>query len=253
ALHGQRKARRTARERVPVGADEAGRLADANGGDGEVGPAQPQRGMAPDQREDARYQAPDCPGNQHRHSQGQLDAGGDEAADAEHGRMTEADLPEIAAEPVPGQCRGDPDEGEREEVVDVDVVVEERADGQERAGDQEPDRRAGPDPGRHSQFHPNTRCPKRPPGRTTSTSTSKTNPTAAVRYAGSARMANTSTAARMRAATAVPATLPRPPRTTTTNDLSSSVAPKSGLKENRVAASSPASAASAVPSPKVSA
>ena len=95
--------------------------------------------------------------------------------------VTEADLTEIPAEPVPGQSRRDPDEGEREKVVDVDVVVEERADGQDRAGDQEPDRRTGPDPGRESQLHPSTRCPKRPPGRTTSTSTSKTNPTAAVR------------------------------------------------------------------------
>jgi hypothetical protein len=67
------------------------------------------------------------------------------------------------------------------------------------------------------------------------------------------RMAKTSPAARSSASTAVPATLPRPPSTTTTKDLRSSAAPKPGLKGKSVAPSRPATAASAVPRPNVSA
>ena len=67
------------------------------------------------------------------------------------------------------------------------------------------------------------------------------------------RMEKISTIARMSAAMAVPAMLPRPPRTTTTNDLRSSAEPKLGLKGKRVAPRRPPAAASAVPMPKVKA
>src|SRR5581483_2917301 len=200
-----------------------------------------------------RDQGSDEPGKEHRHAQGKLDARGDEAADAEHRGVAEADLAEIPAEPVPGERGGDPDEGEREQVVDVDGGVEDGHQRQHHARGEEPDRRPGPHPGGEPAFHPSTRWPNRPPGRITSTRTSRTNPTAAVRYAGMTRIANTSTVARISAAMAVPATLPSPPSTTTTNDLSNSAAPKLGVKGKNMAPSSPAAAASAVPRPKVSA
>src|SRR5207237_6288618 len=174
-------------------------------------------------------------------------------ADADHSGMAEAHLAQVPAEPVPGERGGDPRERFRELVVPIPVAVEERKDGEDDAGNGKPDDGLRPHPRQRDALHPSTRWPNRPPGRITSTRTSRTNPTAAVRYAGSTRIANTSTTARISAAIAVPATLPSPPSTTTTNDLSSSVAPKSGLKENSVAASSPARAASPGPRPKVSA
>src|SRR5712692_805893 len=142
-------------------------------------------------------------------------AAGDESAQSEHGGVAEAHLPQVAAHPVPGERGGDEQEGLGEQVLHVDREAQRR---------EQRDQRGPRDPMRQ-QLHPSTRWPKRPPGLSTSTRTRSTKPTAPVRYAGSARMANTSTSARISAAAAVPITLPSPPRTTMTNDLSRSPEP----------------------------
>src|SRR5712692_4152556 len=147
-------------------------------------------------------------------------AAGDESAQSEHGGVAEAHLPQVAAHPVPGERGGDEQEGLGEQVLHVDREAQRLGqDGAHRQRREQRDQRGPRDPMRQ-QLHPSTRWPKRPPG--LSTSTRSTKPTAPVRYAGSARMANTSTSARISAAAAVPITLPSPPRTTMTNDLSRS-------------------------------
>src|SRR5216683_3158883 len=237
---------------LPVGHDQPGRLADADGGDGEVRPAEPQRGMAPDERVARRDQAAHDPGDPEREVQREQQPRGDEPAQPEHGRVAEAHLPQVPAHPVPGQRRGD----EEERLGDLVLRVHRPAEdlGQHRADRQGGDQRRqrGTRHPVRQKLHPSTRWPKRPPGLSTSTKTRRTNPTAPVRYEGSARMANTSTSARMSAAAAVPITLPSPPSTTITKDLSKSPEPYDGLKENSDAPRRPASPARAVPMPKVS-
>src|SRR5262249_29246065 len=149
------------------------------------------------------------------HAGGEDEARGGEPADAEERRVAEADLPDEAAHPVPGERAGDHQEREREEVVAVGREVE---NDREEGGDEGDERDATP----RAALHRSTRWPKRPPGLTTRTMTSMTKPTAAVRYDGRMRIAKTSATARMSAATPMPNVEPRPPRTTTTKDLRSS-------------------------------
>src|SRR5262249_11844780 len=112
--------------------------------------------------------------------------------------------------------------------------------------DERPGRRAR---NQRRRGHARTRWPNKPPGRSTSTSTSSRNPTAEVRYDGRTSTANTSAAATTSAASTTPDMLPSPPNTT--NDLSSSDEPEAGLNEKIVASSTPATPASAVPMPNV--
>src|SRR6266849_1957652 len=178
-------------------------------------------------------------------------AAGDESAQSEHGGVAEAHLPQVAAHPVPGERGGDEQEGLGEQVLHVDREAQRLGqDGAHRQRREQRDQRGPRDPMRQ-QLHPSTRWPKRPPGLSTSTRTRSTKPTAPVRYAGSARMANTSTSARISAAAAVPITLPSPPRTTMRKERCSSPPPQVGLQENRLAPRRPARQASAVPIPKV--
>src|SRR5262249_3157640 len=136
------------------------------------------------------------------------------------------------------------------EVVGGDREVEdERKRGEDRR--RQGERRGAYSFGHCCRAHPSTLRPNRPPGRSTSTSTSMTKPTAVVRYDGRTRIANDSTTATISAAIAMPKMLPRPPRTTTTNALSSSLEPVLGLKAKIVAARRPARPASAVPMPNV--
>src|ERR1041385_2191159 len=228
---------------------DAHRLADADGGDGEVGAAQTEGRQSDDDGKDRREQCAERQ-REKRIDVPQRQQHGRVRADAEERGVAERDLPGEAAEEIPR--RGE-DHGKGE----VPEVVERAALEEQRRGQRE-DRRGEPQRARRELHRAaalrskRAKRPGSPCGNATSATKSSAKLTASCSDVDTDVYAARpfSSAARTSAPTATPVTLSIPPRTMMQNAFRRKLRPKSGVKAISVASIAPAIPAKALPRPK---
>ena len=128
AAHGNLDAQCRARP-IPVVEQQQPDLGDDDGGDGEVMPAQAEAGIAQPHRDDSRYQAAAEHTEPRQHAElGEQQRRGI-GANPEIERVTERDLSAIAGEDIPALRQRRPHQRQHHDVLDVDVLDEQRHHG----------------------------------------------------------------------------------------------------------------------------